>query len=145
MPANAYVRDGAGFAEVVVPKPVEMVFDFVSDLRHMPIWWPTHQRYRRIAGGGGLRTVYAFVMARSPLPFGVPLAGITIVTAFERPARFSYRIFSPGLFSRMNYAFLPVQGGTRISLEVPSVLSAFPEHVAPVFDGLAITLNGLSS
>ena len=84
-------------------------------------------------------------MARSPLPFGLPLAGITVLTAFERPARFSYRISSPGLFSRMNYAFLAVQGGTLISLEVPSALSAFPDHVAPVFDGLATTLNGLSS
>jgi len=144
VPANAYVRNGAGFVEVVVSKPVEVVFDYVSDLRHMPIWWPTHQSYRHLAGGGGLRTVYAFAMLYSPLPFGIPLAGITIVTAFERPTRFSYRILSPGLFSRMNYAFLTVEGGTRISLEVPSVLSAFPEHVAPVFDGLATRLNGSS-
>ena len=74
-----------------------MVFDYVSDLRHMPTWWPTHRSYHRLAGSGGLRTVYAWVMPHSPLPFGMPIGGITIVTALERPTRFSYRIVSIGL------------------------------------------------
>jgi uncharacterized protein YndB with AHSA1/START domain len=141
MSATASVRDGAGIAEVVVPRPVDMVFDYVSDLRHMPIWWPTHRSYHRLAGSGGLRTVYAWLMPHSPLPFGIPIGGITIVTALERPTRFSYRIVSIGLFSQMNYTFIGVQGGTRIVLEVPSVLPAFPEHTIPAFDRLAATLT----
>jgi hypothetical protein len=140
--ATACVRDGAGYAEVVVSRPVEAVFDYVSDLRHMPIWWPSHRSYRRLVGDGGRGTVYAWVMPQSPLPFGVPIGGITIVTILERPTRFSYRIVTLGLFSQMNYSFLGVQGGTRISLEVPSVLPAFPDHTIPALDGLAATLSG---
>jgi uncharacterized protein YndB with AHSA1/START domain len=143
--ATACVRDGAGYAEVVVPRPIDVVFEYVSDLRHMPIWWPSHRSYRRLAGGGGRRSLYAWVMPRSPLPFGMPIGGITIVTMFERPARFSYRIVTLGLFSRMTYSFLVVQGGTRVSLEVPSVLPAFPDHTIPALDRLAETLSGLAS
>ena len=80
-------------------------------------------------------------MPRSPLPFGMPLGGITLVTIFERPTHFSYRVATLGLFSRMNYSFFAVQGGTRISLEVPSVLPAFPDHTIPALDRLAATLS----
>ena len=131
-------------AEVVVHKPVEVVFDYLCDLRHMPTWWPTHQIYRRFVGDGGIRTLYAWVMARS-LPFGLPIGGITVVTAFERPTRFAYRVVSPGLFSSMTYKFIGVPGGTRVSLEVPSVYSDFPEHVAPAFDRLAATVGSAGS
>jgi Polyketide cyclase / dehydrase and lipid transport len=142
MSATARVRNGAGFAEIVIPRPVEPVFDYVSDLRHMPTWWPTHRTYRRLLGHGGFRTAYAWTMPGSPLTFGLPIAGITVVTAFERPARFSYRIFSPGLFTRMSYGFVGVQGGSRVSLEASPVLSAFAEHTVPALDRLLATLTG---
>ena len=143
--ATAYVRDGAGYADDVVPRPVEVVFDYVSDLRHMPIWWPSHRSYRRLVGAGGRSSLYAWVMPQSPLPLGMPIGGITIVTVFERPTRFSYRIVTLGLFSRMNYSFLVVPGGTRVSLWVPSVLPAFPDHTIPALDMLAVTLSSLIS
>jgi hypothetical protein len=132
-------------AEVVVCKPVDVVFDYVSDLRHMPNWWPTHQTYRRILGSGGPRTLYAWLMPHSPLPLGLPIGGLTVVTVFERPTRFAYRIVSPGLLSRMTYDFLGVPGGTRVSLEVPSAQPVFPDHVAPAFDALAATLESAVS
>jgi len=59
MPANAYGRDEGGIAEVILPRSIETVFDYVSDLRHMPKWWSEHQTYRCLFGRGGSGTLYA--------------------------------------------------------------------------------------
>jgi hypothetical protein len=141
MSAITWERDGLGFAEVVVPQPMSVAFDYVSDLRHMPVWWPTHRSYRRLAGSGDHGTWYAWVMPRSPLRLPVPTGGLSVVTAFERPTRFSYRIFAPGLLSRMHYGFAGVPGGTRVSLEVRPARQGFQEPVAAALDRLAATLT----
>jgi uncharacterized protein YndB with AHSA1/START domain len=88
MAATAYVRDGRGIAEVVVPSPLEEVFDYVSDLRHMETWWSEHETYRRLLGSGGPGTLYAWTMQRGPIPFAPLFGGLTVVTVLERPARF---------------------------------------------------------
>ena len=152
MPATACVRDGRGVAEVVVPRPLAVVFDYVSDLRHMVIWWPEHQSYRRLLGSGGPGTLYGFTMQRGPLPFAPPFGGLTVVTVRERPARFAYRILAPGLLTCMSYAFAESPAGTRISLESRSAAyrlaffaREFPGHIAPALDALAATLTSEGS
>jgi hypothetical protein len=79
-------------------------------------------------------------MPRGPIPFALPFGGLTVVTVLERSTRFGYRIVSPGLFTRMTYAFIGVPGGTCVSLESSSVRPGFPEHVASALDTLATTL-----
>jgi len=147
MPATASVRDGCGLAEVVVPRSLGVVFDYVSDLRHMVAWWREHQSYRRLLGGGGRGTLYAFTMQRGPLPFAPPFGGLTVVTMRERPTRFAYRILAPGLLTRMSYAFAETPAGTRVSLDSRSAAyrlaffaRGFPGHVAPALDALAANL-----
>ena len=152
MPASAYVRDGRGIAEVIVPRPVEMVFDYLSDLRNMPAWWCEHQTYRRLVGSGGSGTIYAWTMRRGPIPFAPPFGGLTVVTVLERSTRFTYRIVSPGLFTLMIYSLVSAPGGTRVSLESRSAAYRlaffarnFPENVAPAFDTLAAALTNSAS
>jgi hypothetical protein len=147
MSAIAHVRDGRGIAEVLVSRPIDAVFDYVADLRHMPTWWPEHRTYRRLLGRGGPGTIYAWAMHRGPRPFAPPFGGFTVVTLLERSKRFGYRIVSPGLFTRMTYDFASMPGGTRISLEsrdptyrLEFVARSFPEHVIPALDALAATL-----
>jgi uncharacterized protein YndB with AHSA1/START domain len=134
-------------AEVLVPRPIDAVFDYVSDLRHMPTWWSEHQTYRRLLGRGGPGTAYAWAMRRGRTPFVPPFGGLTFVTLLERSKRFGYRILSPGLLTRMTYEFASTPGGTQISLESrdPSYrleffARSFPEHVIPALDALAAAL-----
>lgn len=141
MPASAHISDGRGIAEVIVQRSVEVVFDYVSDLRHMPTWWPSHRTYWRLLGNGGAGTLYGWTMPHGPLWPELPFAGLTAVTTFERPTRFTYRIFSPGLFTQMRYLFVAAAGGTRISLTASSAGPGFSEHVAAVFDALAANLG----
>jgi len=148
MEATACVIDGRGVAEVVVPRPLEAVFDYVSDLRHLETWWPEHQVYRRLYGNGGRGTLYAWAMRRGPIPFAPPVAGLTIVTFRRRATRFAYRILAPGLLTRMTYDFAPTAGGTRVALESRSAAYRlaffsrnFPAHVTPALDTLAETLT----
>lgn len=152
MPANACVRDGRGIAEVIVGRPLEVVFDYVSDLRNMPIWWSEHQAYHRLFGQGGPGTLYAWAMRRGPIPFAPPFGGFTVVTVLQRSKRFAYRILSPALLTRMTYHFASTSGGTRVSLESRSAAyrlaffaQGFSDHVAPAFDTLAATLRASSS
>ena len=147
MPASAYVENGRGIAEVIVPRSVEAVFDYVSDLRHLETWWPEHQVYRRLYGDGGRGTIYAWAMRRGPVPFAPPFAGLTIVTFRRRATRFAYRILAPGLLTRMTYDFSPTAGGTHVALESRSAAyrlaffaRRFPAHVTPALDTLAETL-----
>jgi uncharacterized protein YndB with AHSA1/START domain len=147
MPANAFIRDGRGIAEVFVTHPADAVFDYVADLRHMPAWWSEHQTYGRLLGKGGPGTLYAWAMQRGPIPFAPPFGGLTVVTVHERPMRFGYRIVSPGLLTRMTYKFTSVSAGTRVSLESRSAAYRvrffarnFPEHIAPALDKLAAIL-----
>lgn len=45
-------------AKVVVDRPVDEVFAFVTDLRNDVRWWPGIRRAERIRGDGGTGTVY---------------------------------------------------------------------------------------
>ena len=148
MLASAHVRDGRGIAELVVPSPLEVVFDYVSDLRHMETWWSEHQTYRRLVGSGGPGTLYAWTMRRGPIPWALPFGGLTVVTVRERSTRFAYRVLSPGLLTRMTYDFAATPAGTRVSLESRSAAYRlaffarnFPGHVASALDTLAATLT----
>jgi hypothetical protein len=148
MPATAYVSDGRGIGEVVVPRALEDVFDYISDLRHMVTWWSEHQTYRRLLGSGGPGTLYAWTMQRGPIPFAPPFGGLTVVTVLERPTRFAYRVLSPGLLTRMTYGFAATPAGTHVSLESRSAAYRlaffarnFPGHVASALDTLAVALT----
>lgn len=141
MGATAWIENGCGRAEVTIPRPIESVFDYVSDLRNMPVWWSSHATYRRVLGKGEAGWLYAWTMPVPPIPIGIPIAGITLVRERVRPLRFRYRIVTIGLYSGMTYTFTSVEGGTRVSLEVSAAVGSFVEVVAPVFDQLSATLS----
>src|SRR5262245_61479414 len=88
-------------AELRYAAPVSSVFDFVSDLRNMVVWWPEHPVYRRLRGDGGAGSLYAWVYVLGVLP----AVGFTRVVAREPGERFAYRAGFPGLPIRVEYRF----------------------------------------
>jgi uncharacterized protein YndB with AHSA1/START domain len=136
---------GCGTGEVLVPQPLDVVFDYVADLRHMTKWWPEHHTYRRLRGDGGRGAIYAWTTTSFG---GFPLPGLTFVTAHERPTRFAYRVIAPGMTFHMTYRFASVEMGTHVALETRSPLlrlkalqRKYPEEVARTLDRLAATLT----
>jgi uncharacterized protein YndB with AHSA1/START domain len=145
--ARAFVRDGRGFAEVVVARPIAEVFDYLTDLRHMETWWSTHQSYRRVLGRGGPGTLYAWRMQLGSTPLAPRVGGLTVVTALQRPKQFAYRLLSPGLYTRMRYELAASEDGTRVLLEVrpgtdrlAEFAQNFPGPTRLAFESLATVL-----
>jgi uncharacterized protein YndB with AHSA1/START domain len=113
---------GGLHTELRLPAPLAKVFDYLSDLRNMAIWWPEHRIYRRLKGDGSAGSLYVWTYAVR----GIPVAGYTRVLAREPNERFEYRAGLPGLGVRIAYRFSADGDATRISFSMSTLLAHLP-------------------
>lgn len=146
MPAAVHMSRGLAGFEILVPRPLDVVFDYIADLRHMTTWWPEHHNYRRLRGDAGRGAIYAWTLNSFG---GFPIPGLSFVTLHEGPTRFAYRVVAPGLTLRMAYRFAAVGTSTQVALKTRSPLLRlkvmqrnFSDEVTRALDRLVATLTG---
>lgn len=94
-----------------IPRPVEVVFDFVADSRNDADWSPTVASVEQIEGEGpGVGAVYRIgqVMPRGVVPLDLH------TTAYERPTRLEWSMTGPAMRYASVMEFRPDEDGTRI-------------------------------
>jgi uncharacterized membrane protein len=98
---------------VVIARPVDVVFGFVSDHENLPTWTVGVKQSRRLtdgppAVGARYRVVGALL--------GCPVESSYQVTAFDPGRGFDGTMTSPMLGFCEQYRFEPDQDGTRVSM-----------------------------
>ena len=123
-----------------VPRPVEAVFDYLSDFTHTNEWDPGTVETRRTAGDGGLGTTYA--NTSEFLGHSVELTYETIT--HERPVRLQFRGTNKSATATDSMTFAPAADGTateihyRADFEFGTLVSLVaPLVVKPKLDKLA--------
>ena len=123
--ANDEVR-----AELRVEAPADTVFDYLSDLRNMVVWWPEHPVYRLLRGDGAAGSIYLWRYSVR----GFPLVGYSRVLVRERHTRFEYRVGPPGVGARFSYRFTDEGDSTRIDVSCVTLfarLGGFAAQIVP--------------
>ena len=97
---------------LTVPRPVELVFDYLADFTHTTAWDPGTVETRRISGDGGVGTTYAntseFMGRRTELTYE------TLV--HERPRRLQFRGTNKTATATDTMTFTPAADGTATEI-----------------------------
>ncbi|MDA8194737.1 MAG: SRPBCC family protein [Thermaerobacter sp.] len=102
-------------ASVVINRPVEQVFDFVSNPEHDPEWSSGVVEVRKLSEdpwGPGTRYVYV----RSFLGRRLEVSGA--VTQFDAPQRYAFASGNDAVKATGSLDFEPVDGGTRVDFSM---------------------------
>jgi len=111
-----------------VARPVEAVFDYLSDFTHTQEWDPGTVETTRTSGDGGVGTTYANTsefMGRR-----VELAYETVV--FERPHRVVFRGRNASATAQDTLSFTPADDGTEIRYRADFDFGRLVNLVAPL-------------
>jgi uncharacterized protein YndB with AHSA1/START domain len=97
---------------VVISRPTEQVFRFVTELGTWQQWHPSAQKAEKTTPGpvdvGTIWKVSGQVQGRA--------TGVTIeVTSYEPNKQFGFKTTSGPLQAQQTFAFEPVEGGTRLT------------------------------
>ncbi|HET7280626.1 MAG TPA: SRPBCC family protein [Dermatophilaceae bacterium] len=103
---------------VVIARPVEEVFAFLSDCENDPKWRPAVLSIRR-EGAYGKGAVYRQMVKG---PFGRALTSDFMVTAFDENRGFAFSVISGPVRPHGSWTFSAVPGGTEVGLELGAEL-----------------------
>ena len=95
-----------------VPRPIELVFDYLGDFTHTAQWDPGTVETRRTSGDGGLGTTYA--NTSEFLGRKVELTYETIT--FDRPEKVQFRGTNKRATATDTMMFRPVADGTATEI-----------------------------
>ena len=97
---------------LTVPRPVEFVFDYLSDFTHTNDWDPGTVETRRTSGDGGVGTTYA-----NTSEFMGRLVELTYETTLhERPGRLQFRGTNKQATATDTLTFTPASDATATEI-----------------------------
>jgi hypothetical protein len=133
---------GALRASVRLEAPPDRVFDHIADLRNMVRWWPEHPVYRRLAGDGGARSLYAWVYKLGPVPI---LGWSRVLECDPDRRRFDYHVGPPGVGARFTYD-IEASGpdATRVDLTMLTPFARLAGFEAQIVPELTRALDRLA-
>lgn len=100
--------------EIIIERPVEVVFDFVADETHEPLYNKEMRSAVRVSDGPvGVGTRYEAVMSQRGREFPLTIE----FTAFERPRRLASHSYVEGMTMDGELSFEPVGEHTRMRWE----------------------------
>jgi carbon monoxide dehydrogenase subunit G len=113
---------------LTVPRPVEAVFDYLTDFTHTNAWDPGTVETTRTSGDGGVGTTYAntseFMGRRTSLVY----EAITV----ERPTKLRFRGHNQAATATDTMTFTPDGTGTRIHYRADFDFGTLVNLVAPL-------------
>jgi len=116
---------------LTVPRPVELVYDYLADLTHTEAWDPGTVETRRTSGDGGVGTKYhntsEFLGRQTELSYE------TLV--HDRPRRLQFRGTNKTATATDTMTFAPASDGTatEIHYRADFEFGALISLVAPIF------------
>ena len=116
------MRMSVQLGEVVIERPVEEVFLFISNMENGPRWGRTAATSKDSSGPVSVGTVFLEEADED----GRHVRKVTEVTEFDPPTRFSYTSrYENGVTEQAAITFEPVDGGARVTpaaeVEIPGV------------------------
>lgn len=114
---------------LTVPRPVESVFDYLSDFTHTNAWDPGTIETTRVSGDGGVGTTYAntseFLGRRTSLEYET--------VAVDRPTKLQFRGHNKMATATDTMTFTAVGAGTQIHYRADFDFGLLINLVAPLF------------
>ena len=114
---------------LTVARPVESVFDYLSDFTHTNEWDPGTVETTRVSGDGGVGTTYAntseFLGRRTSLEYET--------VTYERPTLLRFRGHNKTATATDMLTFTSVGAGTRIHYRADFDFGRLVNLVAPLF------------
>ncbi len=128
-----------GELSTVVDRPVADVFDFLADIRNEAAWNPRVVRIEKTSDG--------------PVGAGTTFRGVyrglgrldTQLTAFERPARFSFRSSGPRMGITGTFLLTASAGRTRIALRAELAPRGLFKLLAPLMGPVLTRQNAAAA
>jgi len=100
---------------LVIRRPVEEVFTFVSNYQNSPRWVSGALEHTKVSAGPiGVGTV----IRTTGRTMGVHVEAMRIVTAYEPYAKYAFKSEYRQVPLTTTFFFEPVQGGTRLTIAV---------------------------
>ena len=116
---------------LTVPRPVEVVFDYLADFTHTNDWDPGTVETRRTSGDGGVGTTYANTSEFMGRKVDLHYETIT----FERPGRLQFRGTNKQATATDTMTFTKAADGTATEIHYRAVFDfgRLVNLVAPLF------------
>jgi uncharacterized membrane protein len=118
-------------SSIVIHRPVEIVFAYVSDLSNLPKWDRVKEVQVTSAGPVGVGTTFQRVI---PI-LGVKLENTMEITAYEANRQFTAKSAFGPFPGEASFHFEPAEGGTRLTSTVQAELGGFFK----IADGLLLS------
>jgi uncharacterized membrane protein len=115
--------------EIVVERPVEDVFAYVTDVRNLPKWQESAieaewENDAPIARGSRMRERRSFL--------GRAAENVLEVTAYERDSRFDLKALSGPIRFQVAHTFEPTDGATRLRVVVEGETGGMLRFTGPI-------------
>lgn len=118
---------------IVIKRPIEDVFAFLSNMENSPLYGRTIKTAKVSDGPISVGTEFR----EEGKLMGRRMTGLVEVTEFDPPTRFSYVNRMGNIFERANFTFEAVGEGTRTSFAGEGDMGRFGELLAPIFSRMA--------
>lgn len=126
-------------SEIVINRPIEAVFDYISHMENDPVWCPEVKRVDALNDDPpGVGKTYE-MMAR-PIP--QDQEGGYEITSFEAPTAMELRLWQGTSAGTTTYALEPVDGGTRLVYTTNVALSGVARPFEPAVGWLTTYSRG---
>lgn len=116
-------------ASVVINRPIEEVFAFVTDFKKMPLWMSDLVEAKQTSDSPvGVGTTASAVAN----PLGRRIENTQEVTEYEPNRKFAFKSTSGPVASKDNYTFDSVAGGTKITRMAEAEMTGFFRLAKPL-------------
>ena len=113
-------------SNIIIQRPVEVVFAYLCDFSNVPQWDPTKSDIRVTPEGAvALGTTVQMVTSFQPLGLRMKLANTMEVTAYEANRQFTMRATSGPFPVAFHFLVEPVEGGTRLTMSATAEPGGF--------------------
>lgn len=118
-----------GESSIIINRPVEAVWAYMSDFANMPLW-STGTIETRLISEPPVRKGTTYIYVGQFL--GQRLEVTSEVTEFEPNRAWAYKSISGPIASAARYGLEPVDGGTRVTISAEGEMSGFFKLAEPV-------------
>jgi uncharacterized protein YndB with AHSA1/START domain len=117
---------------LVINRPVEEVFAFVSNYQNSPKWVSGAMEHTKISEGP---IGVGAVIRTSGWAMGLPIEATRIVTAYEPHFKYAFKSEYRQVPLTTTFAFEPIQNGTRLTIVVEGEAAGLFKSATPFILG----------
>lgn len=113
----------------VINRPIEEVFSYVTDIDNLPMWSGEIVESRKTSDGPtGEGTTFDLLVKA----LGRKIENTHEISAYEPNSKFGIKITSGPVLGEAEYSFEPVNGGSKVSVEVEAEAGGFFKLADPL-------------